>query len=62
MMRRGEKLDPIEVWSREKSGTSKYCVKNGFHRFYMSIAVGYCKLPIKINDIDLEEFLAKEKS
>jgi len=60
-MRSGEELEPIEVWSREKTGTEKYRVKDGFHRFYLSIAVGYPKLPIKVNDFDLDEFLEKER-
>ena len=60
-MRTGEELDPIEVWSREKTRTEKYRVKHGFHRFYLSIAIGYPKLPIKVNDFDLDEFLEKER-
>ncbi len=60
-MRTGEELEPIEVWSREKTRTEKYRVKNGFHRFYLSIAIGYPKLPIKVNDFDLDEFLKKER-
>ena len=60
-MRTGEELEPIEVRSREKTGTEKYRVKNGFHRLYLSIAIGYPKLPIKVNDFDLVEFLEKER-
>jgi len=60
-MRTGEELEPIEVWSREKTRTEKYRVKHGFHRFYLSIAIGYPKLPIKVNDFDLDEFLEKER-
>ncbi len=60
-MRTGEELDPIEVLSREKTRTEKYRVKNGFHRFYLSIAIGYPKLPIMVNDFDLAEFLEKER-
>ena len=59
-IRSGEKLDPIEVWSREKSNSKKFKVRDGFHRFYLSIAAGYSKLPVKINDFDLNEFLEKE--
>jgi len=61
MMRTGEELEPIEVWSREKTRTEKYRVKHGFHRFYLSIAIGHPKLPIKVNDFDLDEFLEKER-
>lgn len=61
-IRSGEKLDPIEVWSRTKTNSKKYIVKDGFHRFYLSIAAGYTKLPVKINDFDLKEFLEKERN
>lgn len=61
MMRTGEELDPIEVWSREKTRTEKYRVKHGFHRFYLSIAIGYPKLPIKVTEFVLAEFLEKER-
>jgi hypothetical protein len=61
-IRAGEKQEPIAVWSREKTGTKKYIVRDGFHRFYLSIAVGYCKVPIKVDDFDLNEFLEKERN
>lgn len=53
-IRTGEGLEPIEAWSREKKGTRKYVVKDGFHRFYLTVAIGYCKLPIKVDDLDFE--------
>jgi hypothetical protein len=59
-IRTGEELDPLEVWSKEKKRSKRYHVKDGFHRFYLSVAVGYPKIPIKVNDFDLAEFLAKE--
>ena len=61
-MRTGVPLEPIEVWSREKTRSTKYIVRDGFHRFYLSVVVGYPRLPIRINDFDLAEFLEKERN
>jgi len=60
-MRTGEELEPIEVWSTQKTNSKKYRVRDGFHRFYLSVAVGYRMLPIKVNDFDMNEFLEKEQ-
>ena len=57
----GQKLEPVEVWSRAKTNSTKLIVRDGFHRFYLSIASGYRKLPVKINDFDLNKFLEKER-
>ena len=61
-VRTGEELEPIEVWSRERTQSKKYRVRDGFHRFYLSIVLGYRKLPVKVNDFDLTEFLEKERN
>lgn len=58
-IRYGVALPPIEVWSKGKRSTI-YSVRDGFHRFYLSIAVGFTEIPLKINDFDLDEFLANE--
>ncbi len=60
-IRTGEELEPLEVWSKEKKRSERYHVKDGFHRFYLSVAAGYPKLPIKVNDFDLAEFLKNEQ-
>jgi hypothetical protein len=54
-------LEPISVWSKEKTGSDKYRVRDGFHRFYLSVAAGYKKMPVKIDDFDLSEFLEQER-
>jgi hypothetical protein len=56
-MRSGEILEPIEVYSKSKTNTNKFTVKDGFHRFYLSVAVGYKKIPVKVNDFEMKEFL-----
>lgn len=61
-MRTGEELEPIEVWSRAKSDSNKIVVRDGFHRFYLSIAAGYRKIPVRINDFDLNKFLERERN
>lgn len=61
-MRVGEALDPVEVWSKQKTASQKYLVRDGFHRFYLSLAVGYRKLPVRVNDFDMFEFFEKERA
>jgi hypothetical protein len=58
-MRNGVALPPIKVWSKGKR-SALYSVKDGFHRFYLSIAVGFTEISLDINDFDLDEFLANE--
>ena len=50
-----EVLEPIEVWSLAKKASKKYIVRDGFHRFYLSIAAGFRKIPIKISDFVIED-------
>ncbi len=57
-----EALDPITVWSKEKTKTDRYIVKDGFHKFYASVAAGFSKIPININDFDLKEFIKNERN
>lgn len=59
-MRSGEELPPIRVWSRERTNSSRYIVRDGLHRFYLSIAVGFTAIPVVIDDFDLNEFFANE--
>ncbi len=42
-------LPPVEVQLHE-SDTYKYKVKNGYHRFYASLAVGYTMLPVIVTE------------
>ncbi|MEN6586284.1 MAG: hypothetical protein ABFE02_09615 [Sulfuricella sp.] len=56
----GIELPPIEVWSKEKKCSNRYVVRDGLHRFYLSIAIGYTEIPIRITDFDLDEFLRNE--
>lgn len=60
-MRDGNEIDPIEVWSKEKKTSPLFIVRDGFHRFYLSAALGYSEIPIKINDFDMYEFFAQEQ-
>jgi hypothetical protein len=54
-MRNNEKIPPIEVSCEQK----KLKVHDGFHRFYLSIALGYTNIPIK-EAFDFETFFANE--
>lgn len=58
-IRNGVALPPIEVWSKGKR-SALYTVRDGFHRFYLSIAVGFTEIPLDIDDFDLDEFFANE--
>jgi len=59
---RSEKdIKPIEVWSKKKKNSIKYVVRDGFHRFYISVALGFSEILIKINDFDMYEFFEKER-
>lgn len=60
-MRDGGEIDPIEVWSKEKKTSTSYIVRDGFHRFYLSVALGYSEIPIKINDFDMYKFFEQEQ-
>jgi hypothetical protein len=60
MMRTGLLLPPIEVWSKEKKCSERFVVRDGFHRFYLSVAIGYTELPVRINDFDFDEFFSNQ--
>ena len=55
-----KEIPPIQVWSKEKNSSNLYVVRDGYHRFYLSVAVGYSKIPVEINDYDINEFLENE--
>jgi hypothetical protein len=57
-MRNNEEFPPIEV-NKEKNPSGKYIVYDGYHRFYLSIAMGYTKIPIK-EKFDLKAFFEAE--
>jgi len=40
-------LPPVEVYAALE-GPYRFKVRNGYHRYYASIAVGFSKLPVKI--------------
>lgn len=42
----GEAIPPIEA--HLKPGENKLRVKDGFHRFYMSVALGFEKIPVSL--------------
>ena len=39
-------VPPVEV--EPSSGAYSFRVRNGYHRFYASVAVGYYKLPVRV--------------
>lgn len=47
-------IDPIQVWSKNLKANDLYVVRDGFHRFYLSIVMGYRFIPVTINDWDFE--------
>jgi hypothetical protein len=57
----GQKLEPVEVWSRAKTNSTKLIVRDGFHRFYLSVAAGYRKVPVRITDFDINALFEKER-
>jgi len=54
-MKNKDPLPPITVWSLGKKLSNFISVRDGFHRFYLSIAMGYTHIPIIINDWDFED-------
>lgn len=42
-------LPAVEVW-RQKTGPTRFKVKNGVHRYYGSIAAGYRHLPVVVGE------------
>jgi len=53
-MKNKEPLPPVTVWGLGKKLKDFYSIRDGFHRYYLSIAMGYTHLPILINDWDFE--------
>lgn len=54
-MRSGQDLDPIKVWSKQKTSALKFKVKDGFHRFHLSAMVGFTKIPVIVDDFEMCE-------
>jgi hypothetical protein len=46
-------LPPLEVFSKGKKSEG-YQVRDGFHRYYASLAMGYKFIPINLNDWEFE--------
>jgi len=55
----GAPLPPVEV-TENASGTSRYALYNGMHRFYASIAAGFSDLPVIVVVNDLKAFREAE--
>jgi len=49
-----DEIPPIVVWGRGRKINNLYSVRDGFHRFYLSIAMGYQFIPIRVDDWDFE--------
>jgi hypothetical protein len=47
-------LPPVEVFSKGKINRDQHILRNGFHRYYASLALNYRLIPIIINDWDFE--------
>jgi hypothetical protein len=50
----GQPIPPIEVKSIKGCGCWKYAVKDGFHRYYASVALSFGYIPIAVNDWEFE--------
>lgn len=48
-------LPPIEVFSKGRKIVDKYSIRDGFHRYYASAAIGFTLIPIMINDWEFED-------
>ncbi|TSA06065.1 MAG: hypothetical protein D4R79_20205 [Comamonadaceae bacterium] len=48
-------IPPINVFSKNKGNFDCYIVRDGFHRYYASLALGYKFIPIEINNWDFED-------
>lgn len=46
--RDGSKLPPIEVDEPQTNNGFRYRVRDGFHRYYASAAVGFTQLPVSV--------------
>jgi len=44
----GDKLPPIEVNELPTDTGFRYRVRDGFHRYYASVAVGFTQLPVSV--------------
>lgn len=53
-MKNKDPLPPISVWNKGEKLSTFYSVRDGFHRFYLSIVMGYNFIPIRLDDWDFE--------
>ena len=51
------KIPPIEVSTVNLSVGYSYRLKNGFHRYLLSIAAGFTKIPVSINNFDYSAYI-----
>jgi hypothetical protein len=47
-------LPPIQVYGKHRLTIGCYIVRDGFHRYYACIALGYQLVPVSVNDWDFE--------
>lgn len=55
-MRENEVIPPVLVWSKEKTGTDQYVIRDGCHRYHLSVALGFPELPVIVEDFDMFEY------
>ena len=52
----GDKIPPVEIcYADDKDSEYTYVLKNGFHRFYASVALGFVVIPAVIVDAGPQE-------
>jgi hypothetical protein len=54
---RNVELPPVELLRQTNPGPYPFCLKNGVHRLYCSLAAGYTHIPA-VKAFDLEAFNA----
>lgn len=55
MMLARKNLPPIEVFSKERKKSTHYIVREGFHRYYATLVLGFNFIPIITNDWEFED-------
>ena len=48
-------IPPIEITTRDLTGSHNYKVKDGFHRYWLSHLVGFKKVPATINNFKMSD-------
>ena len=51
----GDKIPPVEICHADEGSEYTYVLKNGFHRFYASVALGFEVIPAVIVDAGPQE-------